>query len=72
MGRAVVVRESYLDEVRKLEWLSKSIQMDRRISEDSKELIEPQIAALRAALMQIQVEIEGGSTNVEPVPRSTG
>lgn len=72
MGRTVVVRESYLDEVRKLEWLSKSIQMDRRIAEESKEVIEPQIAALRAALMQIQVEIEGATTNVESASRSTG
>lgn len=72
MGRTVVVRESYLDEVRKLEWLSKSIQLDRRISEESKEVIEPQIAAVRAALMQIQVEIEGATTHAEPASRSTG
>lgn len=72
MGRTVVVRDSYIDEMRKLEWLSKSIQMDARISEESKETILPQIASVRSGLMQIQVEIERAANHAEPASGSAG
>jgi len=62
MGRTVVIRQSYVQEMRKLEWMEKSIRLDSRIPPGLKEDASIQIESLRSTLNSIQESI--GATNV--------
>lgn len=62
MGRTVVVRESYIQEIRKLEWMEKSIRMDKRIPQNLKDDAADQIEGLKGILSTIQSTI--GAVNV--------
>ena len=62
MGRTVVVRQSYQQEIRKLEWMEKSIRKDSRIPADLKNDASDQIEALKGVLTTIESTI--GAVNV--------
>ena len=62
MGRTVVVRQSYQQEIRKLEWMEKSIRKDSRIPTDLKNDASDQIEALKGVLSTIESTI--GAVNV--------
>lgn len=58
MGRTVVVRSSYDIEVKKLNWVEKSISKDSRIPDTLKTIAKTRIAALRETLTELQTEID--------------
>ena len=62
MGRTVVVRESYNQEIRKLDWMEKSIRKDKRIPDNLKNDASDQIEALKDVLSSIESTI--GVVNV--------
>ena len=63
MGRSVVVRDSYVDEARKLNWMEESIVKDRRISPGTRSDVLPLIARLRESLLRIELEIKGANVS---------
>lgn len=62
MGRTVVVRESYNQEIRKLDWMEKSILKDGRINAELKASAIAHIQLLRTTLTRVENSI--GVVNV--------
>lgn len=59
MGRTVVVRQSYQQEIRKLDWMEKSILKDSRIQPELKATAIAHIELLRTTLTRVENNLVG-------------